>query len=211
MRWLVLAAALALAAPASATEFGSIFQRKPGPGSPVQLVCVAPAVLAQDTGDTEIACKTSLPAGVSVPLADTATLLATDPGDCAAGEFAHTIAQNGALFCAQPIRTACVAVENVTSATNKPFWIAPDTGATITAIRCNYFDSCATAPTVVPENQAGTDIGPSSYACVAGTIGGAWTAIASSNTLAAREILFIDVTNTPTATCDMLVCVQYEL
>jgi hypothetical protein len=107
-----------------------------------------------------------------------------------------------------PLRTACVAIDNVTSSTLKPFWIAPDSSVTITALRCNYFDSCATPPTVQPQDQAATVIGPSSIACVAGTIG-TWTTIASANILAARSVLYMKVTNTPTATCDMLVCVQY--
>jgi hypothetical protein len=107
-----------------------------------------------------------------------------------------------------PLRTACVAIDNVTSATLKPFWIAPDSSVTITALRCNYFDSCATPPTVQPQDQAATVIGPSSIACVAGTIG-TWTTISTANILAARSVLYMKVTNTPTATCDMLVCVQY--
>jgi len=64
---------------------------------------------------------------------------------------------------------------------------------------------------VIAEDQGATDIGSASYTCVAGSgTTGTWTAITTSNTLSAREALSVDVTNTPTTTCDILFCVQYK-
>lgn len=65
------------------------------------LTCTQPAFsnLSGSATDSQI------PDNITVTLAATATSLAADPADCAAGQYATTIGATGALVCAQPAFT----------------------------------------------------------------------------------------------------------
>lgn len=62
------------------------------------LTCTQPAFsnLSGSATDSQI------PDNITVTLASTATSLAADPADCAAGQYATTIGATGALVCSQP-------------------------------------------------------------------------------------------------------------
>jgi hypothetical protein len=107
-------------------------------------------------------------------------------------------------------RMMCVAVDNVSSSTLRPFWAAPDTGAEVWALKCNHFDTCGTVPHVRLEDQSANQIGSGgSLVCDSGT-SATWLAFTSARQVQAREVVYLKVTNSPTATCDVLVCAQYD-
>lgn len=108
-------------------------------------------------------------------------------------------------------RTACVALDNVTTAVLRRYWIAPASGANITAVSCVYGDldgsaACTSAPTVEWEDQAGNVVTSSGITCTSTT--GTWTA--TTGALTAGELLTLDVVTAADTDCDIVACAQYS-
>ena len=144
------------------------------------------------------------PAVVEIP--NGAAPVANDPG-----ELAHDTTDNQMILDDIVIPTRqfkCGHIQDVVAADEVAIWLTDD-ALTITQGWCRSFDATTVEATLVfSDGIAGTDM-TGTVTCQKEADAVSKQAITGTNTLVAFEELVVDITNSPTATQDLLVCFEF--
>lgn len=197
--------------------FVALFDGSKGGTSSVQIQGTNPTFVLRDTdaGSKSFEWNVNGSSMFIANTTDNVQLLAAGPNNavylpqtlsCAMG---LTTTADGKILCA-PSRETCGTIENLAAADdNIPFGSLAHAG-TINTLWCHCVGTCTTPATITLEDGAGNAM-TGTATCGASSASPSATTISAGGTVAARELIRFDVTNTPSpdATDDYNLCYSY--